>query len=1349
MSYTRAPLRTIAALLFGTIFSTLFVLSAPIVHADEGPGLGNLSYPASDDCRRIATIDTPQGEGAMAMHHGFLFVAWAPDSGKTGGGFDFYNMSNPRTPVRTFRRTEADIREPHGFGFSDSYTQGNLAVLQAQLGIQIWNFTNHSAPARLSYLTLTGISRDDDYNDGVWWAFWQAPYIYVGGSGNGIYVVDATNPTAPSVVTRVSTPTRVGPVFAIGNLLVATNNDSGGNQDNQQVTGRILTYDISNPRSPQLVTGGSLVTPRSYSSMVNGNRVFQAGADDDRPELLEYRINANNTVTEVRRTSLRGKGGYLSVQDNFVHMGASEWYQKINISTGAKPCEVQESPTSADWDFATALGNIVIAGNDHGEGSPVIVHQTAPDTTGPSVNMVNPRDGTTDQALTTRVGITLTDAIEVGSINSSNFIVRRVGTTTPLAGKYSTMFGIVNFSPNSALEPGRQYEVIVTAGAGAMKDYAGNTVSSEFRSVFTTGGVPQDDAPTCTLAASRPGATPGNAVAFSPASTTGTGLSYLWSFGDGATATTRDASHAYAAIGHYPVSLRVSNARGNATCNARQTIHTPLTATPPRNSSTVVFDQPRNSVWVVNSDTDTVTKINNAVNPPAKTGEFAVGDNPQSVARAPDGRIWVTNKDSGTISILNGDTGAVAATVQTGRGSRPHGLAFSPDNNAAYVTLEGLNTLRKLNPTTGATISNVNVGPWPRGIAISGDSSRVFVTRFVSPATMGGNDTGEVREVNASAMTVTRTVTLRNDPGPDTESSGRGVPNYIGSATISPDGRRLWVPSKKDNTSRGLQRDGQDLTFESTVRTVVSQIDLSTNAEVTGARLDLNDRDLANVVAFSPLGDYAFISTQGTNTIEVFDTLADSVVGGSGGQANNRRGPRGLAVASGNRLYMQNFISRTVSVWDITPVLNGTNNNPSLDTTIISVNSETLPDNVLDGKRIFYNAADLRMSRDGYISCASCHNDGGQDGRVFDFTDRGEGFRNTADLNGKAGMGQGRVHWTGNFNEIQDFCNDIKGPFSGTGFGTGCNAPLGAANAGAVSGLDNLAAFVASLNKVGPSPFRNQDGTMTADAVAGQQLFQQLQCNTCHVPATSFTDSVVGSDVRNDVGTAKPTSGCRLGKDSVLRECPVAKFDTPTLIGVWNTAPYLHDGSAPTLLDVLTTQNTRQLHGATAGLSATQLDQLVAYMQQLEDVAVPTNLVISNLNNRDTANPEWSIQQNLQNGQNTFGDRTTTWNTVGTLAGSQWIRTAADSKAFAGNPLVSFSINIAADVYVAIDNRITTLPSWLTDGSWADAGFDTKTSEGGTIRTQNVFKRRFNPGTVNLGPQNNSAAALYSVIVKP
>ncbi|MFZ4763737.1 MAG: hypothetical protein ACOYMN_02185 [Roseimicrobium sp.] len=198
------------------------------------------------------------------------------------------------------------------------------------------------------------------------------------------------------------------------------------------------------------------------------------------------------------------------------------------------------------------------------------------------------------------------------------------------------------------------------------------------------------------------------------------------------------------------------------------------------------------------------------------------------------------------------------------------------------------------------------------------------------------------------------------------------------------------------------------------------------------------------------------------------------------------------------------------------------------------------------------------MSAEGYISCASCHTDGGSDGRVWDFTQRGEGLRNTVELRGRSGMGHGAVHWSGNFDEIQDFENDIRGFFGGTGFLTNeqfatAQQPLGTAKAGLNADLDALAAYVTSLSNehLPRSPFQS------ANVEAGRQVFSAMNCVTCH-SGSALTDSTL-----HNVGTQRTTSGQRLG-------AALTGIDTPTLRGVWSNAPYFHDGSASTLEDVFT-----------------------------------------------------------------------------------------------------------------------------------------------------------------------------------
>jgi cytochrome c peroxidase len=59
------------------------------------------------------------------------------------------------------------------------------------------------------------------------------------------------------------------------------------------------------------------------------------------------------------------------------------------------------------------------------------------------------------------------------------------------------------------------------------------------------------------------------------------------------------------------------------------------------------------------------------------------------------------------------------------------------------------------------------------------------------------------------------------------------------------------------------------------------------------------------------------------------------------------------------------------------------------------------------------------------------------------------------------------------------------------------------------------------------------------------------------------------------------------------------KYDTPTLLGVYRAGPYLHDGRAKTLHEVLTVHNKGDQHGQTSHLSPAEVDDLVAFLKSL------------------------------------------------------------------------------------------------------------------------------------------------------
>ena len=142
----------------------------------------------------------------------------------------------------------------------------------------------------------------------------------------------------------------------------------------------------------------------------------------------------------------------------------------------------------------------------------------------------------------------------------------------------------------------------------------------------------------------------------------------------------------------------------------------------------------------------------------------------------------------------------------------------------------------------------------------------------------------------------------------------------------------------------------------------------------------------------------------------------------------------------------------------------------------------------------------------------------------------------------------------------------------------------------------------------------------------------------------------------------------------------------------------------------------------------------------------PGGLNLSNLTVGDTANAaNWSLQTNLQVGATVNGDRTHTFASLpAALAGAHWVQTANASKTATANPLVTFTINQAATVYLGVDARSGKRP-WM-DTSWVDTGTTLTTNESGTIRSFPVFRKDFAAGSVALGP-NGANTNMYTIAV--
>jgi YVTN family beta-propeller protein len=667
-------------------------------------------------------------------------------------------------------------------------------------------------------------------------------------------------------------------------------------------------------------------------------------------------------------------------------------------------------------------------------------------------------------------------------------------------------------------------------------------------------------------------------------------VQYRWNFGDGTPADfspNAEVQRKFDREGHYPILVTIKDQAGFTSVSFTHTVHHPIPTRMPSASTDIVYDRARERIWTANEDDDSLSVVD--AKALAKVAEIPVYQRPTALAIAPDGKIWVVHRDDYAIAVVDPDRLAVERGFRLPYASQPTEIAVSPTGDAVYVTLMALGKLLKLDPKGNVT-GTVDVGSSCRGLSISQDGRDVYVSRFISTQSHG-----EIVRVDGPAMKVVTRIALAPDTTTmDSDQGARGAPNYLFSAVISPDGRQAWVPAKSDNIFRGALRDMQELNQDDTVRPMVGILDLTQGAELRDLRIDLDDRNLPSHVEFSPIGDYAFVTLTGSGMVEVRDAYSKAFV-----TALQQAGtaPRGTVLGPDRRLFVHGSLSRNVVVFDVADILSSGDQTTKKKAEIPVVTKTKLGAAAFRGKQIFYNSADGRMTVEGYLSCASCHFEGFEDGRVWDFTSRGEGLRNTTSLLGRRGTGQGRIHWSGNFDEVQDFETEIRGLFNGSGFiandvlAVGARSdPLGDPKAGLSPDLDALATYVESLDHVDPSPYRNPDGTLTADAVAGKDVFFRLGCDFCHV-GKDFTDSKRG--MVHDVGTIKPSSGSRSGK-------PLLGIDTPTLLGVWETAPYLHDGSAPTIRDVLTTANPKDAHGFTSSLSPKELDQLVAYLMQID-----------------------------------------------------------------------------------------------------------------------------------------------------
>jgi cytochrome c peroxidase len=227
------------------------------------------------------------------------------------------------------------------------------------------------------------------------------------------------------------------------------------------------------------------------------------------------------------------------------------------------------------------------------------------------------------------------------------------------------------------------------------------------------------------------------------------------------------------------------------------------------------------------------------------------------------------------------------------------------------------------------------------------------------------------------------------------------------------------------------------------------------------------------------------------------------------------------------------------------------------------------------------------MARDQWISCNTCHFEGEHDGRTWFF--RFAGPRNTTSLLGMVETYP--LRWSGEWDESADaeYANRrenfgtglVEGTMNCTLFPPDCTSPH-APNQGRSYDLDCLAAFLDSL-QVPRSPAHANGEPLNEAGKRGQATFNDpaVGCATCH-PGPLYTDLL-----KHDVGTGTD--------DEIIGPA----YDTPSLRGLYDSAPYFHDGSAPTLRAALARPTPGSEHDVSQTLSEVEIEDLIAFLLAL------------------------------------------------------------------------------------------------------------------------------------------------------
>ncbi len=611
---------------------------------------------------------------------------------------------------------------------------------------------------------------------------------------------------------------------------------------------------------------------------------------------------------------------------------------------------------------------------------------------------------------------------------------------------------------------------------------------------------------------------------------------------------------------------------GATTQPAAPTTMTTARAQWPR-GSTVALDRDNLVAYVADSDNQALHRVDLVTGSVVTT---SLGCVPGDVLLLSSDRLAVAMRGCNEVRIVDIDAAGEATTAaRVDVPAEPWSLALGA-NDALFVTSAYGRALTALDAESLAPRYSIPLAREPRGIAVTPDGRRAFVTHAVGDAVsvvdLDGGSSGEAPRVRGVRMLGGK---YRNR-----------VDELVGAKTIHPtsslayapvlneSGTRLFVAhlivQNGESTKQFIASGYGGVSIESdTSAPSVAVIDVARERPLGAVEGDV-PHDFINISAqafvgsavppvgsparqaraTATLGNTLLVASRGTGELVELD--AQSLDPALAPQRVFRvgEGPSGIDVdARTNIAVVWNQHSHDLSVVSL----------GSGDVDTIPVGSDPVRADIARGRELFHAETDRRISRDGR-ACASCHPEGRDDGVVWRL---GDGPRQTLTLAGH--VEQGPYGWHGVHKTLEDNIRETIVRLGGSGLPD--------------SDLASLATYLREGLFV---PQRPTPPVAAETLVArGRDLYMsdKLGCNTCHDLNRGTSDRQV-----HDVG-------------SKAKDESRAAFRTPPLGMLEATAPYFHDGRYATL-EALLDDNLDRM-GQTSHLAADDRAALLAFLRTL------------------------------------------------------------------------------------------------------------------------------------------------------